>query len=979
MRKLLSRKLASVIGIGAIFTGMLALPQTTQAAVQRVKFQSGNNYLIAEFLKDDLVHFELSGMGPGPDPSAPIFTTPQVAKTDYGGPSNFNRSGPGGNTLDTSSMKVVVDMSNLCVTVTDKIKNLVLTTICPPLDLSLASKTLTIAPAGMQHVYGLGEQFIASSTDGDWTGRERTSPDPFGNQMPGFGNGNASNVQFPIMYAVGANNANYALFLDHVYKQVWNFKDNPWKVETWGDQIRWYMISGPNLPDLRQDYMELTGRPPVPPKKALGLWVSEYGYHKWEELESKVKTLRENKFPVDGFILDLQWFGGITKDSDNSKMGRLTWDTNNFPNPAEKLAAYKNREGIGIIPIEESYISKGLSEYSDLKNKGYLVRLGCSTCDPVYLDNFSDKNNENWWGKGGMIDWTQDKAGDYWHDLKRQPLIKDGIIGHWIDLGDPEMYDADPSNGDPADWTVGVLLGKHAHADYHNIYNLKWAESIARGYTRNDVKQRPFIMSRSGAAGIQRFGVSMWSGDIGSDLGNLAAHLNAQLHMSMSGMDYFGSDLGGFKGVDDRDSRSRMYTPWFADGMMFDIPGRPHTDNTCNCKETAPDRLGTKASNLANVRQRYELSPYLYSLAHLAYLKGEPVVPPLVYYYQNDPNVRKMGGEKLLGRDLLAVAVTREDTTQSDVYLPAGDWVNYHTNEWFHSTGQTFTGQPVFQDGIFRLPTYARGGTIIPKMFIDDKTMNVLGKRTDGSSRNELIVRVYAAKMGSSFKLYEDDGETIAYQNGAVRTTDISQQLADDGKSATVTITAAQGTYDGAPASRDNVVELVTDGMQAKAPVTLNGHEELPQQTSRTAFDAAPSGWFNAGNNLVLAKSGSTNVADNKAFAFTLEPPPPSVAENFVCDNGTTVLSQSVYVVGSIERLGNWKPAKAVKLDPTTYPSWTGKIDNMPPSTKFEWKCIKRAESCGDPCLVDQWEPDPNNVATTPGSGTGSTSGNFLQ
>jgi len=100
---------------------------------------------------------------------------------------------------------------------------------------------------------------------------------------------------------------------------------------------------------------------------------------------------------------------------------------------------------------------------------------------------------------------------------------------------------------------------------------------------------------------------------------------------------------------------------------------------------------------------------------------------------------------------------------------------------------------------------------------------------------------VYAAKTGSGFKLYEDDGETIAYQNGAVRTTDISQQLADDGKSATVTITAAQGTYDGAPANRDNVVELVTDGMQAKAPVTLNGHE-LPQQTSRTAFDAAPSG-----------------------------------------------------------------------------------------------------------------------------------------
>jgi alpha-glucosidase len=80
------------------------------------------------------------------------------------------------------------------------------------------------------------------------------------------------------MYAVGPNNANYAMFLDQVYKQNWDFTGNPWKVETWGDQIRWYLMTGPDLPDLRKDYMELTGRPPVPPKQMFGLWVSEDGY-----------------------------------------------------------------------------------------------------------------------------------------------------------------------------------------------------------------------------------------------------------------------------------------------------------------------------------------------------------------------------------------------------------------------------------------------------------------------------------------------------------------------------------------------------------------------------------------------------------------------------------------------------------------------------------------------------------------------------
>ena len=385
MKKSILAKWTGSIGMGVILAVVLALPQTTQAAVQRVKFQSGSNYLIVEFLNDDLMHFEVSGAGPGPDASSPIFTTPQVFKTDYAGPDSFARSGTGGNTLDTADMKVVVDTSSLCVTVTDKTKSLELTTICP-VNLSQASKGLTIAPGGMQHVYGLGEQFITpGNPDGDWTGRVRTPGDNFGNQMVGFNGGANGNAQFPVMYAVGANNANYALFLDHIYKQRWDFTVNPWKVETLGDQIRGYLMTGPSLPDLRKNFMELTGHSPVPPKKMFGLWVSEYGYDNWEELEGKLKSLRVDKFPVDGFVLDLQWFGGITSGSDNSKMGRVSWDPTHFPNAANKLATYKDKKGIGIITIEESYISKGLPEHIDLQNRGYLIRAGCPTCQPVYL------------------------------------------------------------------------------------------------------------------------------------------------------------------------------------------------------------------------------------------------------------------------------------------------------------------------------------------------------------------------------------------------------------------------------------------------------------------------------------------------------------------------------------------------------------------------------------------------------------------
>jgi alpha-glucosidase len=563
-----------------------------------------------------------------------------------------------------------------------------------------------------------------------------------------------------------------------------------------------------------------------------------------------------------------------------------------------------------------------------------------------------------------MIDWTQNAAGDYWHDLKRQPLINDGVVGHWLDLGEPEMYDAN-------DWTAGVVPGKNAHADYHNAYNLKWAESVARGYARNNVAQRPFLLARSAAGGMQRFGVSMWSADIGAKMSALAAHQNVQMHMAMSGIDYFGADIGGFRREMLNTDLNALYTQWFANGMWFDIPGRPHVDNLCNCRETAPDRVGDVPSNLANLRQRYELSPYLYSLAHRAYRFGEPVVPPLVYYYQNDTAIREMGNEKLIGRDLLVAVVAGTGERQRNVYLPAGDWVNYHTNEWFHSTGQWYNNQPVYVNGTFRLPTYARAGAIIPKMHVDDQTMNVAGKRTDGSTRNELITRVYAAPTTTNFTLYEDDGESIGYQSGAVRTTAISQQRS--GNTATVTIGAASGSYGGAPSSRANVVELVTENTQASA-VTLNGLT-LTQHANKAAFDTASSGWYNAGGNLIVAKSANVSVTGAKTFVFTLGQAPASM--NFTCANGTTTSGQSIYVVGNAPQLGGWSPANAVKLNPTAYPTWTGTISNLPPNTTIEWKCIKRQEA-NYPNTADQWQPGANTVFIVPGSGNGgTTSGGF--
>jgi alpha-glucosidase len=397
------------------------------------------------------------------------------------------------------------------------------------------------------------------------------------------------------------------------------------------------------------------------------------------------------------------------------------------------------------------------------------------------------------------------------------------------------------------------------------MYNFKWAESIFDGYARHGVRQRPFILSRSGSAGIQRFGVAMWSGDIGSNLRSLAAHANAQMHMSLSGVDYFGSDVGGFHRSGLEGDINEVYTRWLAYSSIFDVPVRPHTDNGSKAFNTPPDRIGDVASNLANLRERYELSPYYYSLAHRAYRYGEPVFPPLVYYYQNDVNVWGLGDEKLIGRDLLAAAGFRSGETSRSVYLPAGTWVDCRSNDWTQSPGRWYSDIPEFQGRLLRLPLFARAGAIIPKMHVDEKTMDMSGKRTDGSTRDELIARVYVSTQSSRFTLFEDDGETVDFRKGAVAETEISQQLLP-GK-AVVAIAATRGSYPGAPERRANIVELVTPDAPVAA-VVFNGKPLARLQPAQ--FEAAKSGWCQAGKNLTLAKSESLAVSQPKSFEFSI-------------------------------------------------------------------------------------------------------------
>lgn len=457
--------------------------------------------------------------------------------------------------------------------------------------------------------------------------------------------------------------------------------------------------------------------------------------------------------------------------------------------------------------------------------------------------------------------------------------------------------------------------------------------------------------------------------------------------MSMLLVDYYGSDAGGFLPADAKYNEPgqdewELYTQWLANNAMTDVPLRPHGWALDRSLHFTPDKRGQVESNRTNVRRRYELTPYLYSLAHRAHLFAEPMFPPLFYYFEGDPQVRRMGNQKMVGPSLMFAMVGGFGQTDRDVYLPKGDWIDFNSNDYYYGGGKRTPEVAVYrkvngQDGMFTVPLFARAGSIIPLMYVDDSTRNVNGMRdVDFNSlapedqkaeevhRNELRVRVYAGVPNSQFKLYEDDGYTLGYEKGKVRET-ILEQKSDAPDLVTVTARSATGQF-AMEEQRSVSVELVVDGREA---VGVEGLDSC----SDAEFDKGRSCFTNSGRNFIRARLDAGPVTESKTFVFHLSAPKPARSSaNFVCSNAETVVGQAVFVVGNIPELGSWDESKAKRLVPVRYnfwKRWAVVVDDLPANTRIEWKCVKRAEGGGNPVF----EGGENHVLQTPAAGYAGT------
>jgi alpha-glucosidase (family GH31 glycosyl hydrolase) len=253
-----------------------------------------------------------------------------------------------------------------------------------------------------------------------------------------------------------------------------------------------YIFTGMNYADLLKQYYNLTGNPRPMPKWAYGFIQCKNRYMNQEDLLRVGATYRSKGIPCDGLVIDWLWF---------SDFGDLEWKEEDWPN-AEEMLFQLNQMGFHVASAQHPFISE--------KGKYY----------QHYLDNkYLNQVPEN---KRVTYDHTNPMAREYWWQ-KTKKLYDQGLRGYWIDMGELEEH---------FDQTVS-FAGNRTRT--HNGYSYVWTKGLYEGQ-RRDCGTRPFILSRSGCAGIQQFGTAIWSGDIDASWEVLQDQIVIGQSMAMSGI-----------------------------------------------------------------------------------------------------------------------------------------------------------------------------------------------------------------------------------------------------------------------------------------------------------------------------------------------------------------------------------------------------------------------------------------------------------
>jgi len=636
--------------------------------------------------------------------------------------------------------------------------------------------------SGEQHFYGLGQ-------GGAGFDRLGTTRQLWNTQI---GHGPGSDMGVPLL----VSSRGYALFFDNPGDAVVSVGRSDggvrivYTAET--GRLAWYFLLGGDVRGVMHEVAELLGRPSMPPRWALGFLQSTRHFEDTAELRRLGHTLREKRIPCDALIY-LSTYGDAL--GWNRGVGHLEFQPTLWPDPAALLAEMRAQH-FEVITHEYPVLHDESPLFAEAEARGYLLAAGYERASSA---------GANYRQGQRYVDFSDPAARAWWWSAHRD-LVRLGVGGWWLDGGE----------GPPAESTLhggsGTLL--------HNIYDRYRHAAFAEGEARDRPDQRVFLLCRSGAAGMQRYGASCWSGDINNDFATLEAQIPLGLSTGMSGVPYWGTDVGGF--FHPVPETGELYARWFQLGAFSPI----FRSHGWVWREHVPWAHGIEIEAICRryAELRYRLLPYTYTLAWQAHTQGVPLMRPLVMSYPDDPRVWGLGHQFLWGDDLLVAPVTRAGATAWPVYLPAGAWYDFWTGARHEGPGGITVEAP-----LDRLPLFVRAGAIVP--------MGPVVQHTAERPLDDVTVLIYPAGA-SRFVLYEDDGRTNAYRRGRHALTALECATSSDG--VTVRIGEADGDRSLIPPGRRYLLHA---RLGAPRAVSVSGRE-LPRLAGA---EQAGAGWWTHG------------------------------------------------------------------------------------------------------------------------------------
>lgn len=595
------------------------------------------------------------------------------------------------------------------------------------------------------------------------------------------------------------NQAAYGIFFDNTHKSVFNFgaSNNRFMYFSAEDgEIDYYFFHDDGVDKIISAYTKLTGRMEMPPMWSLGFQQCRYSYYPESEVLNLAQTFREKDMPADVIYLDIHHM---------EKYKVFTFDNEKFTDPKAMIARLKEK-GFKVVVIMDPgiKIEENYTPFTEGLEKDLFVK---------YPDG-EIYEGQVWPGWCAFPDFTKEETRTWWGE--KMKFYKDaGVDGYWTDMNEPASWGQHTPN--LVDFHYEGELVSHRKA--RNVYGMQMAKAAKEGSELQAPNQRPFVLTRSGFSGIQRYAAA-WTGDNVSSEEHMLAGVRLVNSLGLSGVSFSGYDIGGFAG----EASKSLFARWMSIATFSPFYRAHSMINSC---DSEPWSFGEEVEEISRnyMKLRYQMLPTLYSQFFKSTQSGLPIAKSLAIDYPYDARVyEETFQNQYLFCESLLIAPIESTKEITKVYLPAGDWYYFFNDQKYSGNQIIYVDTPLSY-----LPVFAKAGSII--------AMQSDISHTDAPHEGVLKLHVYNGKGAFTYLHYEDDGSSKDYQKAAF----FKREITWDSDQQELQFEAVEGNYQ----SAFKKIQVYLHGIDSESvqieDQQIKGHKENIAFLSRlTEFDPLP-------------------------------------------------------------------------------------------------------------------------------------------